>query len=144
VGTSDIFDRLLPEEAVEILARSLFARKEQGKAGALILDTMGGAIDRLRWDETAFVHRKALFSIQYFASLPEGTAAAVLDEAATWQRALRAQMRRWSTGRAYQNYPGPQLANWKNAFYGRNYPRLVRVKAAYDPDGLFRFPQGIR
>eukprot|EP01052_Picozoa_sp_SAG31_P027869 SAG31_NODE_2644_length_5315_cov_7.392063_2_plen_105_part_00 len=27
--------------------------------------------------------------------------------------------------------------NWQRSFFGTNYPQLLAVKAAYDPDGMF-------
>jgi FAD/FMN-containing dehydrogenase len=37
----------------------------------------------------------------------------------------------------------PTLATWRQAYYGANYTRLTQVKAAYDPDHVFSFPQGV-
>ena len=28
--------------------------------------------------------------------------------------------------------------NWHNEFWGENYPRLLKIKQKYDPDGLFK------
>ncbi|KUI67848.1 6-hydroxy-D-nicotine oxidase [Cytospora mali] len=39
-------------------------------------------------------------------------------------------------GAAYPNEANPWLADWQNQFWGENYPRLVDIKARYDPDGL--------
>ena len=52
-------------------------------------------------------------------------------------------MRPYASGEAYQNYADPDLADWQGAYYGANYPRLQRIKAAVDPTDMFHFPQSI-
>jgi FAD/FMN-containing dehydrogenase len=90
--------------------------------------------------QTAFVHRNALFSAQFLTSWPENS-----DEARNiaWIRDFHADTRKDSSGGCYVNYIDPDLGDWQRAYYGSNYDRLVRVKAAYDPDHLFQMPQGI-
>ena len=49
----------------------------------------------------------------------------------------------WGSGGVYPNFPDPDLQDWAHAYYGTNYDRLRRVKAAYDPDGFFGFQQSL-
>jgi FAD/FMN-containing dehydrogenase len=49
----------------------------------------------------------------------------------------------WGSGRVYPNFPDPDLDDWAQAYYGANYARLVKIKAKYDPHGVFRFPQSL-
>ncbi|MFD6982905.1 BBE domain-containing protein, partial [Streptomyces sp. NPDC059956] len=60
-----------------------------------------------------------------------------------WLNGLHGAMAPHVTGSAYQNFLDPELENWREAYYGANYERLVEVKRKYDPDGLFTFPQAI-
>ena len=41
------------------------------------------------------------------------------------------------------NDPDPELEDWPRAYHATNLERLVRVKAAYDPDGFFGFEQSL-
>ena len=52
-------------------------------------------------------------------------------------------MQHYVSGQAYQNYVDPQITNWQQAYFGKNYPRLQQVKAQYDPKNLFKHPQGV-
>jgi FAD/FMN-containing dehydrogenase len=138
---SDYAKRPLTRQAVAILLDRLARAQTAGFGSAgLLLDSYGGAINRVPADATAFVHRDARFSIQYLAYWKRDSAAqAALD----WLRGLYAAMRPHVSGFAYQNYIDPDLATWKHAYYGANYRRLAEIKKRVDPDWLFRFPQGI-
>ncbi|MGH2783043.1 MAG: BBE domain-containing protein [Thermoleophilaceae bacterium] len=44
----------------------------------------------------------------------------------------------------YPNFPDPELEDWARAYHGANLDRLRRVKAAYDPENVFRFDQSVQ
>jgi FAD/FMN-containing dehydrogenase len=116
---------------------------EVGGNGGVAFDASGGAINRVGPGDTAFVHRNALFLAQYTVTWNMGAPAAAVGQRAAWLREFYASMRPYVSGQAYQNYIDPNLTNWQQAYYGANYQRLTQVKAAYDPDRLFQFPQAI-
>jgi FAD/FMN-containing dehydrogenase len=137
---SDYVNRPLSNTAIATLLAGMEASQASTSLGgaALIFDASGGAINRIHPGETAFVHRNALFSIQYFSSWV-GDGAGDLR----WNRSLYAAMRPYVSGFAYQNYIDPDLESWKHAYYGSNLRRLAAVKRKHDPHNVFHFAQSI-
>jgi hypothetical protein len=138
---SDYVEHPFTAAAARTLQRRLELRQASPHgSGALIMDSYGGAIARVPAGATAFVHRTPLCSMQYLAywGAKEHEAPSL-----QWIRGFHDAMRPFVSGAAYQNYVDPDLTTWRQAYYGKNYARLVAVKKKYDPDRLFRFPQAI-
>lgn len=127
----------LPTEAIATLVEHLraapFASDQVG------FFPLGGAIATIDPAATAFVHRRALFDLQYQTYWWDDAAA---PASLAWVRDLRAAMAPYTIG-AYVNYIDADLPDWEHAYYGENLPRLKQVKMDYDPDDVFNGPQSI-
>lgn len=143
-ASSDFFHEPVSEAGLLALKQAILDSQVDGNYGMMILDLMRGVIDEIAADKTAFIHRGALFSAEYYTWYPVGTANATVDKAQTWVNSFRDVMEPWSSGGAYVNYIDPLIENWAEAYYGDNYTRLQQVKATYDPDWFFKIPQGVR
>jgi len=139
---SDYVAEPLSSRGVSTITSWIGRRQAQSSigSGALLMDSYGGAINRVPPGATAFVHRDNLCSLQYLAYWG---GAGGLAPSLAWIRGFYAAMRPFVSGFAYQNYIDRDLTTWQHAYYGANFPRLVEVKSQYDPDELFKFPQGI-
>lgn len=137
-GKSDFVMSPLPPAGIDTLLRGLASMPPNDLV--LIMDAYGGAIRTKRSDETAFAHREALYSIQYYSSW--------FDPAKTQSRlsGLRSvydAMRPYMPGFAYVNYCDLDLQDWRRAYWAGNAPRLAKVKARVDPANLFRHAQSV-
>lgn len=94
---------------------------------------LGGRVNEVAPDATAFVHRDALFIFAAETTWADNDSPA--DGAAIFAAGR--------PNRAYQNFPDPDLADWRDAYYGGNYRRLVAVKHAYDPTAFFSYLQAV-
>ncbi|WP_156727510.1 FAD-dependent oxidoreductase [Streptomyces apocyni] len=141
---SDFFDRSLPDAGVRTLLGQLERLegmpREAGSSGSMLLTALGGAVNRVAPDATAFVHRRSRMLAQYIGAWEAGTPGSV---ARGWLKTTHDALRPYTSGAAYQNYPDPTLPNWRTAYYGSAAPWLAEVKKRYDPARLFDFPQAI-
>jgi FAD/FMN-containing dehydrogenase len=102
----------------------------------------GGAMGRVRADESAFGERSAPYLLGIEANWEEEPE----DEAnIAWARDCYADMWRFSGGGIYLNFPGflEEGQGLMRDAYGENYERLVALKNQYDLTNLFRTNQNI-
>ncbi|MCX5110496.1 FAD-binding oxidoreductase [Streptomyces sp. NBC_00378] len=144
-AASDFYDRSLSPAGVQALLdrTEAFTRipvTQSGGGGSIALTALGGAINRVSPQSTAFVHRGSRVLAQYIGSWSPGTTGTAQQD---WLKNTHAAMRRHASGAAYQNYTDPTLTNWRRAYYGSAADRLAGLRKQYDPDRLFAFPQAL-
>jgi FAD/FMN-containing dehydrogenase len=141
-ASSDWINRPMSAAGNAALVSAVQMRHEtQGAPDVAVqLDAAGGAINRVSPGATAFVHRRAICSVQYIANWYVATPP---SDVTTWPTHTRASMQRYVSGEAYQNYADPGIPNWQQAYFGSNYPRLQQVKRRYDPHNVFRHEQSV-
>jgi FAD/FMN-containing dehydrogenase len=101
----------------------------------LLIEHMGGEINRVGEHETAFANRGARYNVSVLSSWLDPDAD---EKNIAWTRQFGDELDSFSTGGAYVNY----MANSDNpaavrAAYAANFERLVDVKRKYDPDSFF-------
>jgi FAD/FMN-containing dehydrogenase len=107
---------------------------------AIAFEQMGGAVARVRPDETAFSHRHAAYSMLFLGGWddPQATSPNI-----AWVRDLWERTRPLASAGVYVNYLGTEGDERVHDAYGPNYARLVSVKQQYDPQNFFRLNQNI-
>jgi FAD/FMN-containing dehydrogenase len=142
---SDYFTTPIPRAGINALVNAVAHRQHDSTpgGGGIGLDAYGGAINRVAANATAFVHRNTLFSAQYSVNWSVGSPSSVVTANRGWLNETWQAMHPYASGAAYQNYIDPDLANWQQAYYGTNLPRLQQIKATYDPGNFFHFAQSI-
>jgi hypothetical protein len=102
---------------------------------------LAGALNDLAWDDGAVGNRDARYVTGFAGAWAPDTPA---DAHVQWVRASWEAIRPFSTGGNYVNFQMPDDDSSRTASaYGRNYQRLQRVKAHFDPDNLFRVNRNI-
>jgi FAD/FMN-containing dehydrogenase len=130
----------LSDEAIE----RLMAHAEAAPSHHSTIDVwyQGGAMGRVGAEESAFGDRSApyLLGIESNWEEPEDDEANI-----AWAREVVGDMRRFSDGGIYLNFPGflEEGQEMMKDAYGENYARLVALKGEYDPANLFRSNQNI-
>ena len=99
---------------------------------------LGGAIDRVTSDATAYPHRDAPFAMHISGHwLDESDDDACIG----WTRDLHETIREFGTGGEYVNNQTDTDDGRVRASFGENYDRLAEVKARWDPEDRLRSTQ---
>jgi hypothetical protein len=129
-GKSDIVKRMLGEAEFRFMLDAL----PPGVDGEMT--ALGGAVDRLAPDQTAFRHRAG-------ASL-------VIQWGIAWERPAQARarllrlenfhatIRPLMSSSAFLNYADRDIRDPARAYWGSNLDRLMAIKQKFDPDNVFR------
>jgi FAD/FMN-containing dehydrogenase len=109
----------------------------------VVIRHCGGAIPRVGAEETAFGDRSSEWMLSIDATWDDP---ADDEENIAWTRAYWDDARRYSQDKTYFNFPGllEEGDAAVRSSYGANHDRLARIKAAYDPENVFRLNQNIR
>jgi hypothetical protein len=144
---SDFFTTPLSGSGISTLLAQVASLQKvagaHGGVGGIAFDSLGGRVNAVAPNATAFVHRNALFGAQYTTDWTNGTGGPGVANQLAWLRRFWAAMRPYASGQAYQNYVDPDLTNYAQAYYGSNLPLLSKLKTKYDPANMFKFPQSI-
>jgi FAD/FMN-containing dehydrogenase len=143
IAKSEFFSRPLPTEAIEALVATFEGGWTSGEERELDFMPWGGAYNRVPPHATAFVHRSERFQLKHAAVVDPAAASASVESARAWVQRSWMTVHPWGSGRVFQNFIDLDLEDWPTAYYGDNYERLLRIKARYDPDDVFRSSQSI-
>lgn len=104
--------------------------------------TLGGAVSRVREEESAYSNRNAAHNINIVAAWAPGDPEP--DRHVEWVRGFWSAMQPHATG-VYVNFMSDEPQERVRAAYGpEKYDRLVALKNKYDPTNLFHENQNIR
>jgi hypothetical protein len=123
--SDDVFDALIAHAATRPSAQT-----------TLDVWFIGGALNRVAPEDTAFVRRDARYLLALESNWTDPRAS---DKNVAWTRRVFDDMQRFARG-SYLNFPGFMEDSEKllQGAYEGNIGRLRAIKAKYDPENLFR------
>jgi FAD binding domain/Berberine and berberine like len=136
-NTGAFAKKLLPPKGIKILKE--FLSQSPSSENKVQLQALGGRAGEVCPTDTAYVHRKALYSLLYITKWEYEREAGVNTK---WVEKLRNALLPYADG-AYVNFHDHCIKDWLEQCYFENLPRLIKVKTKYDPENLFNFPLSI-
>ncbi|TMT86731.1 FAD-binding oxidoreductase [Haloterrigena sp. H1] len=116
-----------------------YARDLPSPLSEIFFGQLGGAMGRVPTDATAFPHRDAEYGMNVHTRWEDP---ADDDRCIDWSRKFFDAMAPYATGGVYMNFISEDEGE-EDLAYGTNQQRLAEVKAAYDPENLFRMNQNV-
>lgn len=128
----------LSHEAVDCIIN--FAGKLPTPETEIFVAHLGGAVNRIAADATAYPHRSTEFVLNVHARWSD---ASDDEKCINWARQFFDQTAEFSNGGVYVNFMSEDEGERTGEAYGSNFKRLASIKAKYDPNNLFRVNQNI-
>ncbi len=116
-----------------------YAGKLPSPASEIFVAHLGGAVNRVPADATAYPHRDAEFIMNVHTRWED---AKDDDTCVSWARTFFDATAPFSTGGVYVNFVSEGEERVEEA-YGSNFERLAKLKKRYDPDNVFRVNQNV-
>jgi len=126
-----------PDGLVDLLIE--YAGKLPSDSTEVFMASLGGAINRVAADATAYPHRKAPFTMNVHTRWEDASQDA---KCIKWAKDLADAASKFADGGVYVNFIPEDESRVAEA-YGVNYKRLAELKKKYDPKNLFRMNQNI-
>lgn len=134
---SYIYDPL-PDSGIATI-RHFIDRLPDSSIASILFQSVGGAVAKVPSHATAYFYRQAQSVMQPWITWTNPDAAV---PGIHWVEEFRLAMLPFTHG-VYVNTPDLSIKDWPEAYYGSNFERLTKVKAKYDPENVFQFPQSI-
>jgi len=128
----------LSDDTIDIAVR--YASESVSPQSEIFFAQLGGAINRVAADATAYPHRDAGFVLNVHGRWDD---AAEDDKVISWAREFYRETSPFATGGVYINFMTEDETDRINSAYGAGYDRLLKAKKKYDPENLFRLNQNI-
>ena len=137
-------NNFLPGPVAEDIWLDVLSALQAGQQSnqALTIEALGGAIDDIAPDATAFVHRgRPAFLVHFQTDTLNGRG---FDGNISAMRSTQQKLLSAAMPGAYVNYPDLDLPDWTRSYWGGNYRRLSVIKNEYDPQNIFNHAQSVR
>jgi FAD/FMN-containing dehydrogenase len=137
----------IPESAVVKMVGLLAdcpSRSDDDNGSIWSLGWVGGpVVDRFGRTDTAYVHRGMSTLLRPTTVWSDESPPSVAEGLNAWTNSIISTLDPYTPNESYQNFPNRMIGDWQQAYYAENFPRLVSIKAMYDPHNLFQNTQSI-
>lgn len=139
----------IPDEVVEKMFRYIETAAKDTLIWFVIFDLVGGKVNKIPMEATAFAHRDALFYLQAYAvSQRSSPVSAVTKKFLSGLTELIVHEMTVDDGRytdygAYPGYVDLEIKDAQKAYWRTNLPRLEQIKEKFDKEDVFHNPQGV-
>ena len=107
------------------------------------MEIYGGAVSAVPVSDCAFIHRQCDFDLFIDSFLNPNWNYNNEAQAKEWLEGFSQLLAKYSNGQRYQNYPDVTDVDYRSAYWGDAFPKLLGIKQKYDPNNFFQYAQSI-